>query len=236
MHQDTEGYDIVLGGVGMEENSIQTFDEHDRINPPPFAEQAKIEFNHPEFFQPSFKKDIRTSSDAEQWNFTYTAKAIDDLDEIYWDNSYFGYSSPDIYLVDKTHFEVINMREVDNYQFEHAGITKFEVYYGDKALEALLPNQLEVQTPYPNPFTEMVKINVGLPKADNEYKVIVAIYNTMGKQVATLTNGAMESGYYSFKWLGTNDSGNEVPNGIYAYRVMVKGDLSEVVSGKVMKE
>lgn len=236
LKQDNDGYDIVLGAVGMEENSLPSFDEHDRINPPPLAEQPKVEFNHPEFFQPSFKKDIRTSSNNEQWNFVYTAQPNDDLDEIYWDNSYYGYSSPDIYLVDKTHFEVINMKEKDSYQFEHAGETKFEVYFGEDVLAALLPDQIDVQSPFPNPFNEAIRLNVGLPLADNEYKVIVDIYNTMGKKVATLTNSILKAGYYNFNWQGTNDSGQVVPNGIYAYRIAVIGDINKVVAGKIVKE
>ncbi len=235
LHQDKEGYDVVLGAVGMEETSVYGFDKFDRINPPAIASQPTVEFNHPEFFQPSFKKDIRATASEEMWQFTYTAAATEDLDEIYWDNSFFGIGSPDIYLVDKTHFTVINMKEKDSYAFEHAGVTKFEVYFGDNALENLLPDGLEVQTPYPNPFTEQVNINVGLPKADNGYKVMVAIYNTMGKQVATLTNGSMDAGYYVFKWQGNNNSGQEVPDGIYAYRVIISGEISKTVTGKVLK-
>jgi len=227
---------IVLGAVGMEENALLSFDEHDRINPPPFAESAKIEFNHPEFFQPSFKTDIRLSSNEEQWAFTFEAPANPDLEEISWDNSYYGYDSPDIYLVDKTHFIVINMKEVNNYQFKHSGVTKFEVFYGYNAFEDLLPDHLEIQTPFPNPFNDKVTINIGLPNSSENHKVSVAIYNTMGAQVATLNNAEMESGYHSFSWQGTNDSGHEVPNGIYAYRIIVNGGISEVVAGKVIKE
>ena len=39
----------------------------------------------------------------------------------------------------------------------------------------------------------------------------------------------------SFDWQGNNDSGNKVPNGIYAYRVVVSGDINNVVAGKIIK-
>jgi len=137
--------------------------------------------------------------------------------------------------VDKTHFSVVNMKEQASYSFDHGGVTKFEVYFGDNALANLLPDEVEVLTPYPNPFTNQVNINIGLPQAGKEYKVRVAIYNTMGKQVATLTNPAMEAGYYVFTWQGNNDSGQEVPDGIYAYRVIVNGEVNKIITGKVIK-
>ncbi|RLD24702.1 MAG: hypothetical protein DRI71_01775 [Bacteroidetes bacterium] len=233
----TENEYVNLGGIGMEEDADFSKDPYDKMNAPAFGSMKSIVFNHPEYFYPSFSKDIRESAAEEKWQFEYTIEDADNSKHtLTWDNSYFGDNAPEIFLVDKTHFTTINMSEENSYTFNHGGITKFEVYYGTDAREALLPNQIEVQTPYPNPFTDRVSINIGLPQSDNEYKVIVAVYNTMGKQVATLTNAAMDSGYYTFDWLGTNDSGSEVPNGIYAYRVVIEGDLNNIISGKVVKK
>jgi hypothetical protein len=220
----------------MEEEAEYSKDMYDRVNPPAFGSMKLIEFAHPEYIASSFKVDIRESADQEKWSFVY--KVLDtenNKHKIHWDNSYFGENTPDLYLVDKTHITVVNMKEESSYTFSHTGLTKFEVYYGKNSLNELSPDRLEVQTPYPNPFSKAVTINVGLPLADNEYKIIVGIYDTMGKQVSTLVNGNMNAGYYSFSWQGENNSGNLVPKGIYAYRVVITGAANKVVTGKIIK-
>ncbi|MEN8247878.1 MAG: FlgD immunoglobulin-like domain containing protein [Bacteroidota bacterium] len=229
--------EVTLGGFGMEEDAEFSKDQYDLVNPPAFGSMKQISFNHPEFIASSFKKDIRESNFEETWKFYYKVEDSDNSKhELIWDNNYFGDISPDLYLVDKTHFQVINMKEMSSYEFNHGGLTQFEIYFGDNALEALMPDQIEVQTPYPNPFTDKININVGLPDAKKEHKVVVGIYNTLGKQVAILDSNLNESGYYVFSWPGTNDAGQEVPDGMYAYRVIISGNAEEIVSGKIVKE
>jgi FlgD Ig-like domain len=227
----------IIGGIGMNVEAEASKDAFDKMNLPAFGKMKVIEFNHPEYFYPSFSKDVRASAVEEMWEFEYKIENADNSKHtITWDNSYFGEDSPNLILVDKTHYTTIDMREKNSYTFNHGGITKFEVYFGDNARQQLMPEQIEVQSPYPNPFTNEVKINIGLPLADNEYKVAVVVYNTMGKQITTLTNATMDSGYYSFTWSGNNDSGLEVANGIYAYRVIVSGDFNSVIAGKIIKK
>ena len=231
-----DNQEILLGGVGMEEEAEYSKDMYDRVNPPAFGNMKQIEFAHPEYIAPSFKVDIRESADQEKWSFEYKVlDAENNKHKIHWDNSYFGVNTTDLYLVDKTHFIVVNMKEESSYTFSHAGLTKFEIYYGNNSLNELSPDKLEVQTPYPNPFNKAVTINVGLPLADSEYKVIVGIYDSMGKQVSTLVNGSMNAGYYSFSWQGENSLGSLVPNGLYAYRVVITGATNKVVTGKIIK-
>ena len=50
-------------------------------------------------------------------------------------------------------------------------------------------------------------------------KVKVTIYNTMGQEVKTLYNDAMNAGTYKLKWHGRDNNGTAVPSGMYFYRV-----------------
>jgi len=221
----------------MELDAEQSIDKYDLATPPPIGSISSIVFYHPEYFVTAFDKDIKPTSRADNWSFTYSAgDNVDEEQELFWDNSYYGYNTPELYLVDKSNFEVINMKENNNYQFKSSGETKFQIYFGENALNELLPDQLEAQTPYPNPFNDFVNINIGLPQATNDYKVIMAIYNTMGKQVTTLVNAELNGGFYSFKWAGTTDSGQEVADGIYAYRIVTSGGANNIVTGKIVKE
>jgi hypothetical protein len=233
---DSKGNKQMLGGIGMDEYAIESFDEYDRINLPKIGEYPEIEFNHPEFFMSSFRRDVRTTAAEEKWGFTYKAVVTEESKSIHWDNSYFGDDAPDIYLVDKSHLKVINMKQENSYSFRHGGTTEFEIYFGMDAYEQLRPENLVTITPYPNPFTDKISINVGLPANHKDGKVLVAIYNTLGKQVATLDTYIAGEAYLEFIWEGNNESGQEVPDGVYAYRVLIDGSFNEYVSGKIVKE
>ena len=231
------GKKLDLGGFGMNEEGTNSFDEFDLLNPPTFSDMPKIVFEHPEFFYPSFKKDIQARAESGTWTFLYQKAVSSGTEEnLIWDNSYFGENAPDIYLVDKSHLKVINMKEENSYNFRHGGTTEFEIYFGMDAYEQLRPENMVTITPYPNPFTDKISINVGLPSNHKDGKVLVAIYNTLGKQVATLDTYVAGEAYLEFIWEGNNDSGQEVPEGVYAYRVLIDGSFNEYVSGKIVKE
>ena len=232
-----DGQDVVLGAVGMEPDALVSRDRYDRAIPPSIGEGKAIIFQHSEFFVPSFNKDIKPTRSGENWAFEYHGNPEGgNRQEIHWDNSYYGVSGPDLYLVDKTHFKVVNMKEESQYTFEHHGLTNFEIYFGDQVQEALLPAQIIVDTPYPNPFDQKMNLNIGLPRASHSYKVQIAIYNTMGRLVDVIADTILEPGYHSFAWNGTNDRNESVAQGIYAYKIVVKNLDRKVITGKIIKQ
>ncbi len=78
-------------------------------------------------------------------------------------------------------------------------------------------------TAYPNPFNPSTTIRYNIPAAPNRHtlSVRVNIYDITGKLINTLVNKEQTSGWYEVQWNGTNQSGNEVPGGIYLSRVTV---------------
>ncbi len=227
---------FTLGGIGMELEATIGKDLFDIVNPPAFASIKTINFNHPAFIASSFKKDIRETTHEEKWQFEYNVENTSkEKQKINWDNSYFGDNSPDLYLVDKTHFTTINMKEVNSYTFNHGNLTSFEVYFGDNVLEQLTPAKPITQSPFPNPFTNEITFNIGLPQGEN-YVVTLRIYDTVGKEIRTISS-PLSSGYNSIIWNGLTNNGRETPTGMYAYRIHVKGTAAELVeSGKIIKK
>ncbi|PIS29188.1 MAG: hypothetical protein COT43_04425 [Candidatus Marinimicrobia bacterium CG08_land_8_20_14_0_20_45_22] len=70
---------------------------------------------------------------------------------------------------------------------------------------------------YPNPFNPTTTIAFTLPRESN---VRIEIFNVLGEKVRTLTNEHYNSGYWSVNWDGTNETGLQVPTGVYFYRMI----------------
>lgn len=83
---------------------------------------------------------------------------------------------------------------------------------------------------FPNPFTEQITIQLTLPSAG---LVEIFIATSLGKRIRTIVSQYHFEGEVSATWDGTNNSGLEVPKGIYYYVVNFEGKLS---SGKLIKD
>jgi len=70
--------------------------------------------------------------------------------------------------------------------------------------------------PFPNPFSESITI----PFTTNKQNAFVqiAIYDLTGRKITDLVNQNFAPGYHEAKWLGTDNFGSKVSQGIYVYR------------------
>lgn len=64
----------------------------------------------------------------------------------------------------------------------------------------------------PNPVTSGSIVSFGL---ENKSTVRADVYNLGGQRVTTLIDGNMEKGTHSINWGGNDDSGNQLPGGVY---------------------
>jgi hypothetical protein len=83
-------------------------------------------------------------------------------------------------------------------------------------ITSTLPTEYELAANYPNPFNPSTTIRFALPQAGH---VKLAIYNTIGQQVATLIDGNKEAGFHSLVWEAHN-----MPSGIYFYSLQANGE------------
>jgi hypothetical protein len=79
---------------------------------------------------------------------------------------------------------------------------------------------------YPNPFNPSTTIRYRLSEAN---KIVLAVYDMLGREVTRLVEGWQEAGSYDVVW----DAGN-LPSGIYFYRLQA-GSFSEVRRMVLMK-
>lgn len=82
------------------------------------------------------------------------------------------------------------------------------------------PAQWLLSQNYPNPFSDLTYIGYTLPE---EAVVELSIYNLVGQKVTTLVSGRKPAGSHMVTWNGRDDSGNRLKEGIYFYRMVVRG-------------
>ncbi|MBN2029806.1 T9SS type A sorting domain-containing protein [bacterium] len=86
---------------------------------------------------------------------------------------------------------------------------------GDKNRNGL-PSSYFLSQNYPNPFNPETVISYTLPEKSH---VNLVVYNIAGEKVRTLVDMAEDTGYYSVRWDGKDDSGNPLSAGLYLYRI-----------------
>lgn len=98
-------------------------------------------------------------------------------------------------------------------------------------LENEKPKEFSLQQNYPNPFNPSTAISVQLSAFSN---VTLKIYDVLGREVATLFSGELQSGKYNFIWEGKDNSRNVVGSGIYFARLTTK-DFTKTIKMELLK-
>ena len=79
-----------------------------------------------------------------------------------------------------------------------------------------IPTEYGISQNYPNPFNPSTRIEFALPEQAN---VVLKIYNVLGREVKELVAGEYVAGYHTVVWNATDNASNNVPSGIYFYRI-----------------
>ena len=128
-------------------------------------------------------------------------------------NAYIG-DYPTLDIWDEDHFNFSKSADGDQ-----SGDDNWELNGWEDDLSVnppvLLPQQYELSSAFPNPFNPSAQIAFALPQAE---RVTLAVYNTLGRQVAVLTDAWMTPGWHSVTFNGENLS-----SGLYFYTIKAGG-------------
>ncbi len=91
---------------------------------------------------------------------------------------------------------------------------------GNEMNSTLIENEIRC---YPNPFSEMVNIEISLANYANAE---IEIMNQLGQRVKTIASKQMlTNGVHRFSWDGKNANSQTVSQGIYHVRIMIDGEI-----------
>jgi len=82
--------------------------------------------------------------------------------------------------------------------------------------EPPIPKEFALGHNYPNPFNPGTDIRYQLPKPAH---VTLTVYNLLGHEIRTLVDEQKPAGYFTAHWDGKDNHGQEVPSGVYIYRI-----------------
>ncbi|MEE9168108.1 MAG: Ig-like domain-containing protein [Candidatus Neomarinimicrobiota bacterium] len=130
----------------------------------------------------------------------------------------FGYLTD----VDKKHI----VFDTKYYTRENSTITVSYVFYSDNRTMVSMgtkeidlrpiPEEFASHQNYPNPFNPYTTILYDLTE---DSRVILVIYDILGREVRTLVNDRKIAGYHSILWDGKDRTGGPVSSGVYFYHI-----------------
>jgi hypothetical protein len=84
---------------------------------------------------------------------------------------------------------------------------------------------------YPNPFNANTVLRFDVPRNG---QVTLKIFDTLGREVRTLTDRYLQAGSYTISWNGRNNGGKETASGVY-FSKLEAGGFEDVVKMVMMK-
>ncbi len=101
-------------------------------------------------------------------------------------------------------------------RLEAYGVVKLSEKTGVDKISNLIPEVFDIEQNYPNPFNSSTIIKFQVPKSSH---VCIKIYDMLGREVKTLVEQKLQSGFYEAVWDGLDHRNITIPSGIYFYRM-----------------
>jgi hypothetical protein len=91
---------------------------------------------------------------------------------------------------------------------------------GVREISTTIPDKFALSQNYPNPFNPSTTIKFAIAKSA---LTDIAVYDVVGRRIATLASEELNPGTYSVTWNGTDNNGVSVSSGVYYVRMLANG-------------
>jgi lysyl endopeptidase len=115
-----------------------------------------------------------------------------------------------------------------------SGATTLNTFDPNNATDAVsvLPARSGLLANVPNPFNPKTEVRFTLSA---EAQVELAVFDVVGRRIATLHQGGLVAGEHSETWNGTDSDGRQVSSGIYFARLVTDGKLVDTSKLTLLK-
>ncbi|MFQ6612558.1 MAG: FlgD immunoglobulin-like domain containing protein, partial [Fidelibacterota bacterium] len=234
-----------LNTFGVHQEALDGKDSRDFHEPPVIGNYISIAFEN-EDWNPSdggYSVDIKSpATDVKTWKLA-TRSNLKGIATITLDDP--GQIPPQdgVWLVDQTQGIAYDLRKDQRITFASPGNDKpysFLLLVGERSALGqqmeqlnLVPDRFELAQNTPNPFNPVTTIGISLTK---DAVVTLRVFNVLGQELNVLAlNKPMAKGKHRFIWAGKDSHGNQLPSGVYLYRLEIKNNFDQVMFGDTKK-
>lgn len=211
-----------LGGIGMAPDANASIDNYDDVTPPRFIDYLELNFKHPEHIARNFTREIVPTQQNYTWEFTVDSN-LEGMAELTWNNAPLITSGKDLFLLDLSTQQLVNMKETGTHRFDPKESSRFRIYYGDNL--NLAPERIHLGHAYPNPTEGNTAISFSLPETGGlNQSVSLEIIDALGHTIGTVVQGKYNPGYHEADF-----DARGLPGGFYTYRLAVKNRGGQTV-------
>jgi hypothetical protein len=203
--------------VGTRQGALFKRDRYDLTKPPPAPSSPWVALHLPDRTDRYFRTDFRPPGDSlEQFDLVFSA-GNDRTLSFDIPDSLLTYYSAKLILDIGSAFDLGERTSV-RLPNDCRGAQLLVGSKGpiDGRIEANLPTEYALLQNFPNPFNPSTAIRFALPASG---RVQLAVYNSLGQEVARLLDNELAAGVYTIDWDGRNASGKSVASGVYFYRL-----------------
>jgi hypothetical protein len=211
-----------IAAIGIKPTSTVDFDpQYDAPRPPRNPGSKYLEIystntggNYPAILGSKYAKDYR-GSDNPQWSFTVESSDQETV-TLQWDPNVLKQLGANVRLAltDQSISKSIDMAVQASYSFDYNSPRIFTITSTITGVDNNTqnkPTSYALGQNFPNPFNPSTQIEFSIPQSSH---VTLKIYDVLGKEVASLVDGAMGVGTYTTTWNAQNS-----PSGVYFYRL-----------------
>tara|TARA_B100001027_G_scaffold215560_1_gene189799 strand:- start:308 stop:1756 length:1449 start_codon:yes stop_codon:yes gene_type:complete len=113
--------------------------------------------------------------------------------------------------------------------FDNIGMNiSTDILTAEEVSTVVTPEEFALLGNYPNPFNPVTTLRFNL---DYKSKVNLTVYNILGNEIITLSNGELQAGRHAIQWNANNAYGQKVPSGLYLYKV---SSGNRILTGKML--
>ncbi|WP_424962847.1 fibronectin type III domain-containing protein [Ekhidna sp.] len=215
-----------LSSIGMRSTASEEVDAHDQAVLPRFVKYVEfksLKENHLGYQLSRDYVDIRANY---RWDFHVESNASDRVN-ITWDATQVP-AGTGVFIHDTTDDLVINMKDVDSYDFKSGALLKIYALEDYDEIEGVQ----FLGRPYPNPIDNQLTIpfDFGLDLVTSR----LVIYKLDGSIVFEGEFDNMERGLKKLEWNTTLKNGDTLGEGMYVYSIYCEG--KKLNTGRIIKK